>query len=363
MNTSTRRGFTLVELLIVIAIIGVLMALLLPAVQAARERARQLTCTNNQSQLAKAMISFASEGKGNFPGWAQDQKLGPNAAQALFGASSGSIPVSWAAKLLPRLDQKGLWDQLLDSNTFAYNNPPKLDFFLCPSDAKTNPKVGALTYVANTGHSDLTNPWDLAAANIDSDLKANGICHDLRPDRNGPKVRYGADIKDGANSTLLISENVHKDEVAVGSSNQEASTWLGPMQSAAITGAPDMTTNPEQRFGMVWVYNGNFNQLNNPPNELFHRFNRDDRTGNDARTKYGAEFNSSFSRFCRPASSHPEIFIVAFAGGNTKAISENIEYRVYQQLMTPNGAKAANPFSPTAYLTDFMTTPLSESDY
>ena len=72
---SPRRGFTLVELLVVIAIIGALVGLLLPAVNAARERARQLTCTNNLGQLAKAMTSMVTSGKNEYPGWMQLQRI------------------------------------------------------------------------------------------------------------------------------------------------------------------------------------------------------------------------------------------------------------------------------------------------
>jgi prepilin-type N-terminal cleavage/methylation domain-containing protein len=55
-----RSAFTLVELLVVIAIIGTLVGLLLPAVQAARETARQATCLNKLSQLSKGCLNYES---------------------------------------------------------------------------------------------------------------------------------------------------------------------------------------------------------------------------------------------------------------------------------------------------------------
>ena len=350
MKSSSRFAFTLVELLIVIAIIGTLMALLLPAINSARERARQVTCTNNQRQIANAMVAFATEGKGNFPGWVQDQNLVTNPT-----LNTNSIPISWAAKLLPRLDQKGLWEQLLTGNGFDYQNIPKLDFFICPSDAKTNPKLASLSFVVNAGMPDPLSPVNLTSE-APSDLKANGICHDLRSVRNGPIVRYGADIKDGANTTLLVSENSHKDENNFKSNL--ACTWLGPLlnNGTGLVGPIDMDTNPEQHFGMVWVYDtGTF--PGQPPNNTFDLFNRD--TRNPAGDFYGRPA----CRFARPASNHPEIFIVAFAGGNTRSVSETIAFRVYQQLMTPNGAKAAYRETPNLYLTGSMNPPLSESDY
>ena len=77
MAISPRRrlAFTLVELLVVITIIGMLVALLLPAVQNARERGRQLSCLNNLKQLSLATVSHDSS-KGQFPGYTQIIKRG-----------------------------------------------------------------------------------------------------------------------------------------------------------------------------------------------------------------------------------------------------------------------------------------------
>jgi len=356
MNTSSRRGFTLVELLIVIAIIGLLMGLLLPAVQSARERARQVTCTNNLSQLGKAMISFATDGKGVFPGWMQNLALGPNASQALFGTNNGSIPVSWAAKLLPRLDQKGLWEQLLDNNGSQtlptpniYDDPPQLDIFVCPSDQKPVKTRGLLTYIANAGSADFET-----GGNYFGGVKANGIFNNL-VDTPNMTVRYGADIKDGASTTLLLSENVHKDD---GTDNNVQNSWL----TSSYWNTSHAQT--EQPFGMVWVYDRN-NPSNPDPNS-FQRFNKDQRPAANANEPYISTMARGVA-FRRPASNHPEIFNVVFAGGNTRSINENIDYRIYQQLLTSNGAKAEDPIFNTPEKgsngMQFMSTPLSESDY
>ena len=110
-----QAGFTLVELLVVITIIGILVALLLPAVNAARGRAMMTQCANNQRNLGLAMLNFEST-KGKFPGYVQPVKrndgayatvAGTGMANSTYGSSSaagagerGGSRVSWAARVL-----------------------------------------------------------------------------------------------------------------------------------------------------------------------------------------------------------------------------------------------------------------------
>ena len=91
------RGFTLVELLVVITIIGILIALLLPAVQAAREAARRMQCTNNAKQVALAMHLY-HQSNGQFPpGYGYCTSYGPS------GLCIAEWP--WCLRLLPYLEQ------------------------------------------------------------------------------------------------------------------------------------------------------------------------------------------------------------------------------------------------------------------
>ena len=100
-----RNAFTLVELLVVITIIGILISLLMPAVQSAREAARRVQCQNNVKQLALAMISHETSTK-RFPsgGWGWYWVGDPDR-----GLSWQNQPGGWVYTILPFIEQNNLF--------------------------------------------------------------------------------------------------------------------------------------------------------------------------------------------------------------------------------------------------------------
>ena len=125
------RGFTLVELLVVITIIGILIALLLPAVQAAREAARRLQCANNLKQVGLALL-LHEEAKSEFP--------------AGGVAQPGSH--SWWVPTLPYIEQKNISDRYnLPAGWTEQENHYLVDkvqfsFMYCPSSTLPPLAVG-----------------------------------------------------------------------------------------------------------------------------------------------------------------------------------------------------------------------------
>ncbi len=208
------RGFTLVELLVVIAIIGTLVSLLLPAVQSAREAARRMSCSNNERQIAIALLnyhdSFRAFPPGTIGGWGH----------------------SWAANILPQLEQQALSEGIpwADGPNWYATDPDslylqdlarvQLPAFRCPS--QPGPKQMswsgitnryATNYLGNAGGDVMID--DFAALPQIDMSRSNGVmfanhCY------NSWKTTRMADILDGTSSTFLIGEAIHATTVAEG---------------------------------------------------------------------------------------------------------------------------------------------------
>ena len=104
------RGFTLVELLVVISIIGMLMAMLLPAIQQARETGFQNTCRNNMSNLAKALFSYGNRNGGRLPGYMNMLKT-KRGLPYKDPITQVNTPVSWAVEILSDIDRQTTYEQ------------------------------------------------------------------------------------------------------------------------------------------------------------------------------------------------------------------------------------------------------------
>src|SRR5262249_1902562 len=103
-------GFTLVELLVVIAIIGALVALLLPAVQSAREASRRSKCSNNCKQLGLALHNY-HDVFNVFPINYSQSAQGPNGSSGNSGDNQ-SRQCSWLALTLPYIEQQNLYNSI-----------------------------------------------------------------------------------------------------------------------------------------------------------------------------------------------------------------------------------------------------------
>ena len=124
--TNTNRAFTLVELLVVIAIIGTLVALLLPAVQAARESARKAQCANQLRQLALACLNYESARHHLPPLAAADFEAGDGLIHDLLQEQfalnkQGKRGHSWIVEILPYFEQQAIADQYDTSYSTLHN--------------------------------------------------------------------------------------------------------------------------------------------------------------------------------------------------------------------------------------------------
>jgi prepilin-type N-terminal cleavage/methylation domain-containing protein/prepilin-type processing-associated H-X9-DG protein len=249
---AKRNAFTLIELLVVIAIIGILVGLLLPAVQAARGAALRTACSNNLKQIGLALTQYHDAHLGYPSGYVASAPSGdPN-----FATAPGW---GWASFLLPYLEQQSVYSQIeaaiqaqtpITDPSVAAAIQATIPTYLCPGDVAPRTPFPVYSLAGQTSYplvysegapgSILAGAGSYAACcGRDEDSDADGITGSGVFFCNS-KTRI-TDIKDGASNTILVGEKAWSNAQGV---------WVGAIPGCAMVFGPNNPCLPIVSGGM-----------------------------------------------------------------------------------------------------------------
>ncbi len=203
-----RGAFTLVELLVVISIIGVLVSLLLPAINASREAARKIQCINNIRQLGLAITNYESVHR-HLPvaGLVGPRPSGCGFSTPCFNPRTGP-QISWVALVLPFMEEQALHDQIdLGKEIFDQRGDPQaavIEMMRCPTDSTRNRVFQ---------HEELTQGKPFAKSNYAAYCSPVHATHQehlpgafggfLSGTKAGQRLRQ---VRDGLSKTIALAE-------------------------------------------------------------------------------------------------------------------------------------------------------------
>ncbi|MDX2037613.1 MAG: DUF1559 domain-containing protein [Isosphaeraceae bacterium] len=332
MNRS--RGFTLIELLVVIAIIAVLIALLLPAVQQAREAARRIQCTSNLKQLGIAMHNY-HDSLGRFPfGGIVLPRDHPFVVSNF--TRQGHYRWSTLAQLTPYLEQTNVFNALnlslpiLDgaSVIVAANttvNRTQVALLLCPSDGRGAciPDFAASNYMACTGDGVLGAGFGVPDPAFGA---PNGMFY-----FNASLTM--ADVSDGLSNTAMISESLIGSGDASGVRSGPVDPFMVAVQVSG--GSPIYTPLSESqcsaatstffRRNSAWVQGSFQHALYN------HYLTPNSPTPDCLRQQYHG--------WKAPRSRHPGGVNILLGDGSARFIKDSVDLRAWRALSTRNAGE------------------------
>ncbi len=367
-------GFTLVELLVVIAIIAILVLLLLPAINAAREAARRNGCINTARQLALAVVNHEST-TGRFPLANSSPPRGGNLSNlgrvvpgtvetALYTDRRGNRNdgFSWIVKCLPFMEEDTLYDQITRLSkqfTVAAFSP---DLLVTPGQSSSHlaaQKVGFLKCPSFAGEEFAQDPNNyglpddvevtggnyiaLSAATRNKTRSKQVDDHDpglggtlisrLEPSFRGLKIR---ELTDGTSKTVIVAETKH----------EIFSSWYSGQSSWATGFKPDNAPQVEP-----WDSGKTM-----PGSDGFNTIPQDGKENNKTALNYGksyldiepelqwySEGLAGGVRDWGPSSDHGGGVVVhSFADGHTQALPDSTDATVYLRLITRAGGETVD---------------------
>lgn len=325
-----KSGFTIIEVLVSIGVIAILVALLLPAVQAARGSARTISCSNHLKQIALAMHNYESV-HSRFPATfftsAEQNARGNGASWSVHG------------RLLPFLEQEVAhqrieldrdWHQQVRSGVTALQIPT----YLCPSEPNHRirlkdgkPYVAPQTYGANFGTWLIYDPTMEATG--DGALVVNrGIS--------------SAGFRDGLSNTLAFAEVKAYQPYLRNTAPPATTPPTNPTELAGLGGQFKRTGHTVWPDGRV--HHSGFTTTFPPNYQVLYRhagrdwdidFSSQQEGKNDQRTTYAAITSRSY---------HPGRVNVSLMDGSVRSVSESIERRIWRALGTRSGSEVFKSF-------------------
>jgi prepilin-type N-terminal cleavage/methylation domain-containing protein len=303
-SLRARRAFTLIELLVVVGIIGLLAAVLLPAIQASRESARRVQCLNHVKQIGLAIHNYADAHLRLPPACTSPLEIGV----WNYAADHSAHLHSFASLVLPYFEESSLHSMIrFDVSALDPANRAAastiVPVYRCPSfvgrdysgGAKYTavaPNLAIRNYVA-LGATDMGSLW---APNADGRRAPNGSIYAQSQTRL-------KDITDGLSNTVLIAET----------REQDVAVWIEGTGAAAV-GRP-FSADDVPGYGL------NRCALNYQP---YYEWGD---TGDSVDCQWG------------PSSMHPGVVSHLFADGSARFISDTIEPRLYDALITRAGGE------------------------
>jgi prepilin-type N-terminal cleavage/methylation domain-containing protein/prepilin-type processing-associated H-X9-DG protein len=331
------RGFTLVELLVVISIIAVLIGLLLPAVQAARESARMTQCRNNLKQLSTAALQHESSHK-HFPaggwgwGWIGDPDRGFNHLQ----------PGGWVYNILPFMEQQPLHDlqagKTGSTRTAAGTSlvATPLAMFICPSRRPVQAYPHEHSTYIDTG---------LVGAVAKTDYAANGGDRDYEPPSGLWSPSCGTNDKCGPSAALTAAQlDAHQRTVSANPATQPTGVVfvLSSVPAASVRDGLSNTYFAGEKYLAKSAYTSGASDGDNET--IYVGANSDIIRG--ASVSWPARNDEATVDVIRNfGGPHAAVFNMVFCDGSVQAISYTIDPTTHGRLANRKDGNVIDPSS------------------